>query len=322
MLNEILKKSEHIIFAIVGTALVAGGIIFFVFYEGDVGMLFSSRSVGLNASPTSTQGGTDALSQNTRPSNKRLPERKWEVLDPTTEAKGILIQALDEDFPFLRYRTRETWPAASLTKLLTAVVVLEQWGEHAKVTITENAMRTQGIAGGLKSGEVYLSGDLLKIMLLTSSNRAASAFEDFAGGRAEMNRFLNKKAGELGMRGTILNDASGLNDANLTSAEDMFILTKYIYERHPEILNWTRLVNYLVQPTNTVEFRTEMNINPFVMDKLFLGGKTGTSEAAQQNLVAVFSFKDFRIAVVILGSPDRVKEVSSLLSWMEGAYQF
>ncbi len=322
MLREILKKTGNAAFAVVGTALVAGGIVFFVFYGGDFGALFTSRTIDVSGSPTSTGYGSDALSQNTRPSNKRLPERKWEVLDPTIEAQAVLVQSLDEDFPFFRYRTRETWPAASLSKLLTAVVVLEQYGNQRKVPVTERAMLAEGVAGGLKSGEVYLSGDLLKIMLLTSSNRAAAAFEDFAGGKAEMNRLLNKKAGELGMRGTILNDASGLADTNLTSAEDMFILTEYIYEKHPEILNWTRLVNYLVQPTNTTEFRTETNINPFVSDKLFLGGKTGTSDVARQNLAAVLAFKDFRIAVIILGSPDRVKEVASVLAWMEQAYEF
>ena len=262
------------------------------------------------------------MTQNTRPSNDRLPERKWEVLDPAVAAQGVLIQSLDEEFPFFRYRTREAWPAASLTKLLTSVVVLESYGDQRKIPISDSAMRTEGVAGGLKSGEVYLSGDLLKVMLLTSSNRAAAAFEEFAGGKAEMARLLNKKALEIGMRETILHDASGLSDLNVTSAEDMYLLTKYIYEKHPEILNWTRLNNYLVQPTNTVEFRTVVNIHPFIDDKTFLGGKTGTSEAAGQNLVSIFSYKKMRIAVVILGSPDRVKEVGAFLAWIEQAYNW
>jgi D-alanyl-D-alanine carboxypeptidase len=244
------------------------------------------------------------------------------MFDPTVDAKGVLIQSLDENFPFFRYQSREQWPAASLTKLLTAVVVLEEYGDKKKVPITARAMQTYGIAGGLSSGEVYLSGDLLKIMLLSSSNRAATAFEDFGGGVEEFNWKLNRKAAEIGMKDTILHDASGLSDLNFTTAEDMFLLTKYIYEKHPEIFNWTRLNNYLVQPVNTAESHTVTNIHPFVDDRAFLGGKTGTSDAAKQNLVSVFSFKDFRIAVIILGSPDRVAETRAFLTWIEKAYDF
>lgn len=322
-IKEIFQKTEHVIFVVLGTVVVAGAIVFFVFYGGDPSALFSSRGVDINITPTSTEEfGSDSVTQNTRPSNKRLPVRKWEVLDPQVDSQAVLIQSLDEEFPFFRYRTREAWPAASLTKLLTAVVVLEEYGDQRKIPVSDATMRVEGVAGGLRSGEVYLSGDLLKVMLLTSSNRAAAAFEEFAGGKTEMNRLLNKKALEIGMRETVLNDASGLSDLNVTSAEDMFLLTKYIYEKHPEILNWTRLNNYLVQPTNTSEFRTVFNIHPFVEDKLFLGGKTGTSEAAGQNLVSIFSFKDFRIAVIILGSTDRLREAKSILTWIEQAHEW
>lgn len=323
-MNRFFGKIQHIIFAVLGTAIVAGAIVFFVFYGGNVSYLFfgGARNIENTTNSTSTSYGDDSVSQSTRPSNKRLPERRWDMLDPKVNAQAVLIQSLDEDFPFFRYRTREVWPAASLTKLLTAVVVLENFGDKKKIPITSKAMTAEGVAGGLSSGEVYISGDLLKVMLLSSSNRAAAAFEEFGGGKTEFNRMLNKKAGEIEMKDTILNDASGLSDLNITTAADMFLLVKYIYENHPEILNWTRLGNYLVQPFNTSEFRTIYNIHPFVNDKMFLGGKTGTSDVAIQNLISVFSFQDFRIAVIILGSPDRVGENNYYLDWIRGAYEF
>jgi D-alanyl-D-alanine carboxypeptidase len=323
-MRNFFENLKHIAFIIIGIIFVGGAIIFFTFFKDERIFSFSvgDNATTTNSQATSTQFGSDSLTQNTRPSNKRLPVRKWDVLDPSVEAQGILIQSLDENFPFLRYHVRDPWPAASLTKLMTAVVVLENYGDKKKVLITNKAMEAEGVAGGVQTGEEYLSGDLIKVMLLASSNRAAAAFEEFAGGKAEFNRLLNKKAGELGMTDTIFNDGSGLSDLNLTTAEDMLKLLKYIYTNHPEILNWTRLEGYLVQPTNTTESRTVQNIDPFVGDKNFLGGKTGTSPSANQNFAGIFSFKDFRVAVIILGSPDRVKEIKSYFSWIEGAYNF
>jgi D-alanyl-D-alanine carboxypeptidase len=317
------EEAKHIAGAIFGVVAVAGILAFFIFRNGGATYVFPlGKGNATSTASSSSEFGSDSVKQDTRPSNKRLPARKWDMFDPTVDAKGVLIQSLDENFPFFRYQSREQWPAASLTKLLTAVVVLEEYGDKKKVPITARAMQTYGIAGGLSSGEVYLSGDLLKIMLLSSSNRAATAFEDFGGGVEEFNWKLNRKAAEIGMKDTILHDASGLSDLNFTTAEDMFLLTKYIYEKHPEIFNWTRLNNYLVQPVNTAESHTVTNIHPFVDDRAFLGGKTGTSDAAKQNLVSVFSFKDFRIAVIILGSPDRVAETRAFLTWIEKAYDF
>jgi D-alanyl-D-alanine carboxypeptidase len=315
---QFIEEAKHLGKIVLGVAIVATAVLFFAFSRGGITYFFPAN----NPSASSTQFGTDGLSQETKPSTKRLPARNWDILDSSSTAEGVLIQSLDENFPFFRYHTRTQWPAASLTKLLTAVVVLEEYGDTKKIPITMRAVESLGIAGGLSSGEVYLSGDLLKVMLLTSSNDAATAFEDFAGGREEFNWKLNRKAAEIGMTGTLLNDASGLSDLNVTTADDMLLLTKYIYEKHPEILNWTRLNNYLVQPVNTTESRTVQNIHPFAEDKLFLGGKTGTSDVARQNMISLFSFKDFRIAVIILGSPDRVTETRNLMRWIEGAYKF
>lgn len=259
------------------------------------------------------------------PSNfeiKKIPERKWEILDPKVSAEAILIQSLDESFPFFHLNTYKIWPLASLTKLLTAVVVLEQNGKNAKIPITERAIKTEGVAGDLKVGEIYSSEDLLKIMLLTSSNDAAAAFEDFNGGKDEFVRLLNKKAGELGMSQTLLYDASGLSDLNQGSASDILRLTKYVSEHEPEIWSWTRLEQFLVQPANEPRSHTVYNINALVSNKNFLGGKTGTSEEARENLVALFSFGNYRVAIIIFGSRDRIKETESLLAWMENAYTF
>lgn len=272
------------------------------------------------AANLSYEKGDEAKNMPTKEKNR--PVRKWDVLDPSIRAQSVLIQSLGSNFPFLHYNTHRSWPIASLTKLFTAVVVLDDIGENKKIPISEEAVSMEGTAGLLRSGEVYSARDLLKIMLLASSNDAAAAFEEYAGGRSEFVRLLNKKVRDLGLRETVLHDASGLSDLNTSTASDLLILAEYIAENRPEIFNWTRLTQFLVQPINDPTTKILYNINPFIENKNFLGGKTGTLEEAKENLFALFSMGEYRLMVVLLGSPDRISELPVLLKWVEGAYEF
>jgi D-alanyl-D-alanine carboxypeptidase len=249
--------------------------------------------------------------------------RKWEVLNPQIQARAVLIKSLEDNTVLLSRGSDIPWPAASLTKLLSAVVVAEEVGLNKKIPISRTAVATEGEAGDLRAGEIYISRDLLKIMLLTSSNDAATAFEEYLGGSSFFIKLLNQKAAEIGMTKTVFHDASGLNDANKTTATDMLLLIRYILENQPDILSWTRLNNFLVQPINEVRSRTVFNINSLVDNPDFLGGKTGTSPAAKENLVAIFSLGEKnRVAVAILGSPNRLEEVKNLFDWIKRAYEF
>lgn len=251
---------------------------------------------------------------------KTEPTRNWDVLDPEVSAHAVLIQSLDDYFPFYHFNTYGSWPTASLAKLVTAVVVLEDLPNLKKVEITERAVLTEGIAGGLRAGEIYNTEDLLKILLLSSSNDAATAFEDSNGGRDEFVRLMNKKAREIGMTQTVFYDAAGLSDLNQTNASDVLLLLRYIVKERPQVLNWTRMPTFLVQPVNFYESRLVYNIDPLVSNARFLGGKTGTSGAAKENLASIFSFSDRRVVVIILGSRDRFKETERLLEWVGRAY--
>lgn len=251
---------------------------------------------------------------------RKNPVRNWEVLDPKIAAAAVIVQSLDENFPFFHLNTYKIWPLASLSKLLTAVVVLEEIGPNKKILITDRALETKGEAGEFRSGEIYTAQDLLKIMLLSSSNDAAVAFEDYVGGKDEFLKLLNRKANALGMSQTLLHDGSGLSDLNQSTASDILRLTKYILEREPEIFNWSRLPHFLVQPINEPRSRTVYNVNSLVVSQDFLGGKTGTSEEAKENLAAIFSLENQRVVMILLGSRDRVKDAEMLLTWVRKAY--
>jgi D-alanyl-D-alanine carboxypeptidase len=204
---------------------------------------------------------------------------------------------------------------------LAVLAIREDFKQTKKITIDDDAVAAEGEAGNLRSGEVYATDDLLKIMLLVSSNDAAKAFENNLGGETFV-RALNNKAESLGMTSTIVHDASGLNDLNESTVDDFTKLVAHIAEFEPEILNWTRLSSILVQPVNDTKSVSLTNINSLSASSDFLGGKTGTSDAAKENLAAIFSFRDMRLMVILFGSPDRIKESNALLEWVGKAYSF
>ncbi len=278
----------------------------------------SVKGSGGQATSSDAYGGTASAGANP---NVRLPVRDWSVLNPAVSSSAVLAESLDTNFPYLRENTEQVWPMASLTKLLTAVVVLENIGTDKQIPISTSTATDEGTAGNLKGGEIYNSGDLLKIMLLASSNGAAEAFSDYVG-RDKFVSMLMAKAGSIGMRNTIVYDASGWNDGNVTTASDVFALLNYIIADHPEILGWTRLTSFLAQPLNSERTNIVANIDPLSARGDFLGGKTGTSPKAGENLAAIVSFRNEHLAVVILGSSDRYDELDGVLNWINKAYTF
>lgn len=253
---------------------------------------------------------------------ERFPERRWDVLDPAVAAQAATVQSIDSPFSFLNFHTYALWPMASLTKLLTATVALEHLDPDAKLTVSERAVATEGVAGDLMAGDTYPVRDLLKLMLLSSSNDAAAVFEEYPVPGDSFVGLMSRKLAELGMTQTAVFDASGLSERNVSSASDLLKLTRFIAMSHPEIFEWTRLQSFIAQPSGRAESATIRNINPFSASQDFLGGKTGTSPLAGENLLAVFSLANERVAVILLGAKDRVALTNGLLDWVKNAYTF
>lgn len=284
-----------------------------------------NRKVTVKKSSTTASNlltfGGSALADD-RTSVEKVPVRKWDVLDPDITADSVIVHSLDDKLPFFYYNSHEQHVLASLTKLLTAVVVFEDVGLNKKISISKKAVETRGLAGSLSIGEVYTARDLAKLMLLTSSNDAAAAFEEYFGGKEEFVSILEDKMKKIGMNSTVLHGGSGLSDYNVGTASDFLKLSRYILRNHPRIFSWTRNSEMLIQPINRSESRKEHNINSLVSEKDYLGGKTGTSRMAGQNLVALFNLEGRKVLVILLDSDDRDQEALRLIDWTKKAYKF
>jgi serine-type D-Ala-D-Ala endopeptidase (penicillin-binding protein 7) len=209
---------------------------------------------------------------------------------------------------------------ASITKVMTAVVFLEDNPDLERVITVERADVYAASTTYLKANDRLKLDDVLHLTLIASDNAAARVLARVShGGTASFVERMNEKALELGLEATTFVDPSGLNPANMSSAYDLSRLISFAAadERISPIM---RTATYSV-PTN----RRVINIhstNRLVMggDIDVLGGKTGFISKAGYCLATLLRLPTGnQVAVVVLGArsnPGRFWETRHLFNWM------
>jgi D-alanyl-D-alanine carboxypeptidase len=241
-------------------------------------------------------------------------------LFPQVTAESYLVADLDSGATIVKKNSQELYPVASLTKLLTALVFLDQVNPIVKVTVSEdNKFIPYREVGGLKAGEVFVAKDLLWPLLLESSNKSADVLAQALGEK----RFvveMNKRAKTIGLDHSTFEDPSGISAGNISTTEDLFRLTKHIFFEK----------NYIFEVSRQKEMKlanhTWQNVNTFVSRSGFLGGKTGQTEAARQTSLNLFELEipledsslslSRRIAIIVLRSDDRDADTEKILDYL------
>lgn len=155
----------------------------------------------------------------------------WGLLDPDAlelRSKAALIVDHDGNEVFSR-QPDTPLPIASLTKLMTTMVILDaQLPLDETVTITRDDRDLIRLTGSrLHYGATLPRGQLLRLMLMASENRAAAALaRTFPGGTQAFIAAMNAKADELGMVGAAFADPAGLDAGNVASARDLVTLAR------------------------------------------------------------------------------------------------
>ena len=229
-------------------------------------------------------------------------------------ARFSLVRQLNSSVVPFERGAEHRWPIASITKLMTAIVASEQGVLPKQITFVDAMTAAEGDAGGFKTGDVMTGSDIVKGMLLISSNDAAEALAQ-SYGRDAFIRAMNDKASELRMLDTTFADPSGLSPRNQSTAADLYKLMSYLHDAHPELLQITRTRKVTVTELQTKRKRTIANIDAFAGQANFIGGKTGyiTEAEGNGNLVTLFTKNDQPFVIVVLGSPDRFGETRTLL---------
>ncbi|MDO8575205.1 MAG: serine hydrolase [bacterium] len=232
-------------------------------------------------------------------------------------ARAYIVANLDTGKVLLSQNSKIISPIASITKLVTALVARDVMSSDKAVLITEKALDTSGDSGHLIEGKKYTASALLYPLLMESSNDTASALS-YDYGEEDFISLMNKKAKELGMIKTFFDDPTGLSYKNISSPEDLFKLSRYIYYNDKDLLNITTLDSKKIEDIDKTVSVYENNINIFAKNDKFIGGKTGTTIAAGESIIAMFNIGTLKtpknIAVIVLGSNDRQKDVEFLLS--------
>src|SRR3989344_1478150 len=150
-------------------------------------------------------------------------------------------------------------------------------------------------------------------MLLNSSNDAAMALAMHYS-KADFVSEMQKKATELKMFCTSFFDASGLSFLNQSTANDLAKLAYYIYQRHPEIFEFSQDKNAQITELKSGRKRTISSINAFAGQPDFVGGKSGYIQVAGRNLLTIINDDQGQlILLIVLGAQDSVNETNQLI---------
>lgn len=204
---------------------------------------------------------------------------------------------------------------ASTTKIMTAIIALEQGNSTDIVTISENASRQEGSSVYLKPGDTATLSDLLYALMLNSGNDAAMAIaEHISGASDKFVLLMNEKAIEIGCRDTHFKNPSGLPDEeHYSTAYDMALIMSYAM-KIDEFANITGTHEHKLETESAVTYLR--NHNKLLWQYPFcIGGKTGFTKAAGRCFVSCAKKDGITLVCVTLDAPDDWNDHKNLLDF-------
>ncbi|TSC80613.1 MAG: D-alanyl-D-alanine carboxypeptidase (penicillin-binding protein 5/6) [Candidatus Peregrinibacteria bacterium Gr01-1014_25] len=207
-------------------------------------------------------------------------------------------------------------PMASLTKQMTALLIVEKFG-HAldtEMTVAAEAAGAEGNAVGLAMGDRFTRGDLLTAVLVASANDAATALAiEHSGSVSAFVEQMNVRAAELGLRDTVFVNPTGLDAPGQHSTpQDLAWLAMFAL-RYPQVVDRmgsrSAEIHSLAGKSITLSHtHALLHTAPDV-----LAGKTGTTDRAGQCLLSLVSEGGRKYLVVLLQSNDRYRDMRAIL---------
>ena len=216
-------------------------------------------------------------------------------------------------------------PIASITKLMTAMVVLDakpDLDEEISVDVAD-LDSLKGTHSRLGIGTTFSRSEMLKMALMSSENRAASALaRSYPGGTAAAVAAMNAKAHKLGMLHTMFRDPTGLNSANVSTARDLVKMVAAA-RQYNLIHQYTTTATHSVEGVSGRELRFN-NTNPLVKNASWEIGvsKTGFINEAGRCLVMQAQIQQHPVIIVLLdsvGKSTRVGDANRVKKWIEGS---
>jgi len=253
---------------------------------------------------------------------------------------AVLIDA-DSGQVLYEVNADEPRPPASMTKLMTEYIVLEQiknksltWDQI--VTVSEEAASTppDGSQIYLAQGDQHSVKDLYIAMAVGSANDATIALAShIAGSEQGFVDLMNEKAQELGLKTAHFTSATGLLDTTIISARDMAKLAQVILKKYPEFLEYSNLQEYKFRPRDKApmtnwnwmlgNYASKQNMKPFAYEGVD-GMKTGFIKKAGYTFTGTVKRGDTRYISVVMNTKSkeaRFYETAKLYNYAFGTFE-
>ncbi len=247
----------------------------------------------------------------------------WQAVTPELKSSSALVIDQSRGQALYAKNIDNVVPIASITKLMTAMVVLDAGLPLTEQVVISREDRDQikGTRSRLKIGATLTRGELLQLALMASENRAAEALSRaYPGGNPAFVAAMNQKAVELGMWRTRFVDGTGLSSDNVSTAQDLgkMVVAAYGY---PLVREFTTVTRATVYPGKgrPMDYR---NSNRLVSSRDWHIGlsKTGYISEAGRCLVMQATIAGKPVVIVLLdswGKLTRIGDANRIKRWME-----
>ena len=234
---------------------------------------------------------------------------------------AVLIDASDGEVLFARGAELRMQPA-SMTKIMTAIVVIESCALDAKITVKQSCVNIEGSSAYLMAGEVFTVEELLYSLLLQSANDAACALADFCGGYDAFVIKMNEKAAELGLGNTHYANPHGLSAENhYSTAHDTAVLLCYCM-KNPVFRKISGTVDHVIEPDGSRRGRYFTNHNKLIytVDGV-CGGKTGYTTSSGRCLCSYYEKDGVSLCAVTMNAPRDWDDHAQLYEYGKSLYE-
>jgi D-alanyl-D-alanine carboxypeptidase (penicillin-binding protein 5/6) len=234
---------------------------------------------------------------------------------PSINAKAYQIYDLKSETILAEQNANLPFPPASTTKIMTAIISLENYALTEIITIAD--IDIPGAKVNLQPGEKITVENLLYGLLLQSGNNVAAALAShYPGGTSEFINAMNQKAMQLQLEKTNYTNPHGLHDPlHLSSAGDLIKLAKYaiLNPKFAQIVNTKTKTITGINNQNTHQL---INLNQLLDEVEGVKGiKTGWTEQAGESLVTLVDRQNHPLIITILGSQNRFEDTKLLINW-------
>jgi len=217
---------------------------------------------------------------------------------------GVTIDANTGEVLYGKREEERSYPA-SVAKMMTTILLLENVKEDEEITITENAIKTESQSAKIKlrAGEKLKRDEALKLMLIISADPIAESIaEHIAGSKEKFVKMMNARAKELGTKHATFKNASGADAlGNRVSPYDIAIITKEAL-KYPIVLEYMNTIRTTLHTSQRAPKIANYGREELYADPYAIGSKSGLSALGQYTVVTVDEKDGKRVINVVFSS--------------------